>query len=130
MSRRRHKIILILVSLAMVISPLRGAFAMPDLMAADNGSHCQQMQDDSLSPARMIDMQLASSGNSDHMCENGCDGDCCDSACNACVHATIAITSLITSGGAIHANPPGTGAVYSVAGQFAHPPFRPPILQS
>jgi len=127
MRTQRQKFILILVTLALVISPLRAAFAMPMLPAADHGSHCEHMLDGSSSPAQMADMQASPADGSGHDCGKGCSGDCCDGACNTCVHSVIAIPGVITVNGAVQTNPPKTTISSGVTGQRVRPPFRPPI---
>jgi len=45
MNRNHRNLVLVLITLALVISPLRGTLAMPVMSADDNNAHCEQMQD-------------------------------------------------------------------------------------
>lgn len=98
MHRRTHKLLLILLTLALAVAPLRGAWAVPDTSpatATDSSTHCEQMQHGKASDTGMHaghDTAIESSG----PCSQDCSGSCCDGACSACVHATPAIPGTIT----------------------------------
>jgi hypothetical protein len=118
MSSRIRKLVLIVVTLALVIAPLRGALALPVMVLAGEPGHCQQMQDVAVD-------------NQDHKCDQGCDGDCCDGACNACTHGSIALSGSTTVTLDNHESHLNSRVSYGVSGRTVHPPFRPPIaLQS
>ena len=122
MSSRNRQLVLILVTLALVIAPLRGALALPVMTVADEPTHCQQMQDG---------MQAVAVDNQDHQCDQGCDGDCCDGACKACAHGSIAVSSPIAVTPDNHKSYLNSHISYGISGRTVHPPFRPPIsLQS
>jgi len=122
MSSRNRKLVLILVTLALVITPLRGVLALPVMTVADEPTHCQQMQDGT---------QDVAVDNLDHKCDQGCGGDCCDGACNACAHGSIALSGPITITSDNHESHLNSRVAYGVSGRTVHPPFRPPIsLQS
>ena len=127
MHNRTHKFLLILVALALAVSPLRGALAVSAFAPADDKSHCEQMQAELQSPGHMAAMQDAATDTRDHKCEQDCGGDCCDGACNACAHASIALLSTpsVTSGNLD--TPLNIIVSYGVSGRSIHPPFRPPI---
>ena len=124
MSRQRRNLFLILITLALVISPLRGVLAMPVMSADDNNAHCEQMQDQG-SPQSQI--KVSATDSAGHDCAQGCAGDCCDGACNTCVHSTVAIPGFTTCNAAVHVDPPKLDITRGFTGQFVHPPFRPPI---
>ena len=122
MSSRNRQLVLILVTLALVITPLRGVLALPVMTVADVASHCQQMQDG---------MQAVAVDNQDQKCDQGCDGDCCDGACNACTHGSIALSGPIPVTLDNHESLLNSRVTYGVSDRTVHPPFRPPIsLQS
>ena len=122
MISRNRKIVLILVALALVIAPLRGALALPVMTVADEPAHCQQMQDD---------VQAVAIDNQDLKCDRDCGGDCCDGTCNACAHGSIAVSGPITVTSDNHESHQNSRVSYNVFGRTVHPPFRPPIsLQS
>lgn len=122
-----HKLLLAIVTLALVISPLRGALAMPVMTAADGADHCAQMQDGTHSMAHIAGMQDSSTDYPDHACDQGCGGDCCEDACNACAHASIALSTTISVISHNHYTPLNITVSYGVAGRTVHPPYRPPI---
>ncbi len=127
MPDRTHKFLLIFLALALAISPLRGAFALPVPAAADDASHCEQMQDGMQSSAHVAGMQDTAVDSRDHDCKQGCGGDCCDGACNDCAHGSIALSGInsVTPGN-LYISPTLTVS-YGVSGRTVHPPFRPPI---
>lgn len=117
MDKRMHRLLLVLVTLALVISPLRGALAFPDLTALNGDDHCAQMPDGKHS---MADKQRDA-------CDQGCGGDCCDGACNSCVHGSIALAG---SAFVIPETPDRLLIIRAAPGFSArthHPPLRPPI---
>jgi len=124
MSRQRRNLFLVLVTLALVISPLRGTLAMPVMSADDNNAHCEQMQDHGSPQSQMAVPATDSTG---HDCAQGCAGDCCDGACNTCVHNAVAIPGFTNYSAAVHVDSPKLNTTRGFTGQFVHPPFRPPI---
>jgi len=102
MRRRTHKLFLILLTLALAVAPLRGAWGAADLSpaTASEGSttHCEQMQHGNPADAAMTGMHAGhdSATTDSAPCSRDCGGSCCDGACNACVHATPAIPGTIT----------------------------------
>jgi hypothetical protein len=92
MNRRMHKLLLLIVTLALATAPLRGAWAIPDIPATGTESHCAEMQQ------AMADMQQPATGadHSAHDCKQDCGGACCDDSCNACAQGTSAISSTTT----------------------------------
>jgi len=117
-----RKLVLLLVTLALAIAPLRAALALPVMVVADEPDHCEQMQEG---------MQDVAVDNQDHSCDQGCGGDCCDGACNTCAHGSIALSGPITITSDNHESHLNSRVAYGVSGRTVHPPFRPPIsLQS
>ena len=126
MNRNHRILVLVLIAMALVISPLRGVFAMPVMPAEDNNSHCAQMQDHGSSQSQVADLEPATE-DAGHDCAQGCAGDCCDGACNTCVHSAVAITGFTTCNAAVQVDPLKLDITRDFTGQFVHPPFRPPI---
>ena len=124
-NNRMHKFLLVIVTLALVISPLRGALALPVISPADGADHCAQMQDGMHS---MAGMQDPAADNPGHACDQGCGGDCCDGACNACVHGPIAVSSNVPVTSAAHKDLLVVNISRGFSGRTVHPPFRPPIF--
>jgi hypothetical protein len=86
MGKQTHKLLLLLLTLALAIAPLRGAWAIADIPVSETESHCAQ-----------LDMQLQHTDTgSTHDCKQGCDGACCDDNCNSCVHASSGISNSLT----------------------------------
>jgi hypothetical protein len=129
MSRLTYRILLVIVAAALALSPLRGVLALP-VSAANDTSHCVQMQNGMHSPDQLAGMQDTTADNSDHDCEQGCGGDCCDGACNACAHGSAALSSVIAVTSDIHNSTLNLTVSYGVPGRTVHPPFRPPIFLS
>ena len=127
MSKLTYKILLLIIASAVALSPLRGAFALPVIAAADDTSHCNQMQNGTHSRDQLAGIQDSTTDDSDHGCDQGCGGDCCDEACNNCAHGSIALSSVIAVASDIHDNPLNLTVSYAVSGRTVHPPFRPPI---
>ena len=122
-----RKFLLVIVGLALVVSPLRGALALPVSAAADDMAHCAQMQNGMHSPDHVAEIQDSTADNSVHVCDQGCAGDCCDGACSTCAHGSIALLTSIATILGIHDGPLGTAVSHSVSGRTVYPPFRPPI---
>jgi hypothetical protein len=99
MSKSARKLLLILLSLALAVSPLRGAWALPMTATADSESHCAQMQQDMNHADPVMGMNDGNTA-SGHPCNDDCNGNCCDSACTTCTHATPALsyTAFTTPG--------------------------------
>lgn len=120
-----HKLLLVIVTIALVISPLRGALALSVTSAADGAGHCAQMQDGMHSMAGMHD---STADNPDHACEQGCGGDCCDGACSVCVHGPVAVSNNVVVISDLHDNILNFKISRDFLRRTVHPPFRPPIF--
>ena len=99
MSKRTHKLLMVLLSLALTVSPLRGAWALPMTATADSESHCAQMQQDMNHADPVMGMNDRDT-DTGHPCNDDCNGSCCDDACTTCTPATPALsyTALVTPG--------------------------------
>jgi len=98
MSIRTHKLLMILLSLALAVSPLRATWALPMTTAVDVDSHCAQMQQDNHTADSIMAMDDSNTG-AGHPCNSDCNGSCCDEACTSCAHATPALsfTAFVTT---------------------------------
>lgn len=116
MDKRAHKFLLLLLTLALAIAPLRGAWAIADIPVAEIASHCAQ-----------LDMQHQDTGTgAAHDCKQGCDGACCDDSCNSCVHVTSGISNSLTLTAAITAPPHDITPPVSFSIRTVIPLLRPP----
>lgn len=88
MSQRMHRLILILVALALATAPLRGTLALPAPASTGEESHCASMQHAASMPGMHHPDNTSEDG---QPCKAGCTGDCCDNACNSCVHPATAL---------------------------------------
>ena len=126
MSRRTHKLLLVLTILALVMTPVRSAWSMSmPAPAEDAPSHCDQM--DSQHAGHMAGMDADnSSDSSDHQCNDGCDGSCCSGNCNACAHSVISLPGSVNATSDLQ----NTRWTSSLAAVYPHrtlsPPLRPP----
>lgn len=127
MSNRIRKLLLVIVTIALVVSPLRGALALPITAAADGTDHCVQMQNAMHSHVYMDEMQNSTADDSDHDNDQCCSDNCCDGSCNTCAQGSIALSSHIVTASDIHDNLLNKTISCSVPGSTVHPPFRPPI---
>ena len=81
---RLQKLLLVLITLALAIAPLRGAWALPDIPAVDNESHCAQMQHAIPDIVSMVSMSHDNDAGAPD-CKQDCNGSCCDDTCSTCV---------------------------------------------
>ncbi len=101
MRTRTHKLLQVLLALALAIAPLRGAWAAPDMTAPaatdSSPAHCEHMQHgkpaDNAAHGMHAGHNVAMQNSGP--CDHDCGGSCCDASCNACVHATPAIPGAI-----------------------------------
>ena len=127
MDRRLQKLLLVIITLALAIAPLRGAWAIPDIPATDNESHCAQMQHAIQDTGSMADMQQPESGTNPALdCEQGCDGSCCDDTCNTCVPGTSAISGTLTLIPEVAGQPHNEVIPVAFSGHTVIPLLRPP----
>jgi len=99
MSKRTHKLLMILLSLALAVSPLRVTWALPMTTTVDVDAHCAQMQQDNHAADSVMATDDSNTG-AGHPCDDNCNGSCCDGACTSCAHATPALsfTAFVTPG--------------------------------
>lgn len=125
MSIKTNKLLLIFMILALVITPLRGAWAFATPAAADIAPHCDQMG----SPANAMQAGMHhpdTTSGSDHQCDHGCDGDCCDGNCSACAHSVVSLSNTITVSRPLHDSPLTVPFPASFPHRTVIPPLRPP----
>ena len=122
-----HRLLLLLLSLALAMTPLRGALGHISLTTASSEHHCTQMSHGMHSPGKPVNHPaMPDSGDSGHDCSRGCNGTCCTGACT-CVHAAMAIpvslwTVLLLTTAARH-----TRLFPGFTQRSLPPPFRPPV---
>ena len=124
MNKRMHRFLLVFVTLALVMSPLRGVLALPVITAAEDADHCAQMQDGTHSMAAMHDSKADNPGTA---CDQGCGGDCCDGACNSCLHGSIALADNAVVTPEMHDKLLIIRVSSGFSARTIHPPLRPPI---
>jgi hypothetical protein len=118
-----HKLILILVALALAAAPLRGTLAWPAPASGDEESHCASMQHTAAMPGMHHLDDTAKDG---QPCKAGCTGDCCDNACNSCVHpATALLDGDLTSASPNHPPLKNTLSIH-YSDRTVIPLLRPP----
>jgi len=126
MDKRIQKLLLVLITLALVALPLRGAWSIADFPATDTESHCAQMQH-AQDTGPMADMQHPEYGaDAARDCEQGCSGNCCDDTCNTCVPGTSAISSTLTLSPEVAGQPHNEVIPAAFSGQIVIPLLRPP----
>jgi hypothetical protein len=120
MSIKTNKLLLALMILALVITPMRGAWALSTTATVDNTPHCAQMD----MPAG--EQQLDTASEPGHQCPAGCNGDCCDGDCNACAHSVVSLSNTV----AVSLNSHDNSLAVLFSATFPHrtiiPPLRPP----
>lgn len=127
MDKRIQKLLLVLITLALAVLPLRGAWSIVDFPATDTESHCAQMQHAMQDTSVIADMQQHESGDSAaRNCEQGCDGSCCDDACSTCVPGTSAISNTLALTSEVSSTPHNKVIPVAFSGQIVIPLLRPP----
>ncbi len=91
MSKRTHKLMMILLSLALAVSPLRATWALSMTATVDTDAHCAQMQEDKNAADSVMAKDDRNTGYG-HPCNNDLDGASFDGACTSCAHATPALS--------------------------------------
>jgi hypothetical protein len=125
MSIKTNKLLLAVMILALVITPLRGAWAFATPASTDDMSHCDQM--DMSSTAMQADVHHPdTTPETGHQCETGCNGDCCDGSCNACAHIVISLSNTIVVSQNLHNTPLSVTFPVSFPHRTIIPPLRPP----
>lgn len=125
MSIKTNNLLLVLMILALVITPLRGAWAFSTPATVDSTPHCDQMVMSSTAMQDEVHL-LDTATETGHPCETGCNGDCCDGNCNACAHSVVSLSNTIVVSQNLHNTP--LSVIFPVT--FPHrtiiPPLRPP----
>lgn len=124
MKTRTGKLLLVLAVLALVVSPVRGAFALHALPCADEAAHCAGMHHGmhanthaSASSGHMVD-------GSGHCAGHGCDGTCCH---GTCVHPPVALIGAVPRIPAVGGDDLQLPVIPRFARLAVSPLFRPPI---
>ena len=125
---RLRTLLLIALTFALAIAPLRGALAIAALATTDTDSNCAEMMHiKSLSDSNTIQHQHATQSNKTDDCCQDCGGDCGDSSCVNCVNITTAILYTVS----LFPDSHSTTQTVPVTASFPHgnfsPPFRPPV---
>ena len=111
-----QKLLLLFLTLALAIAPLRGALAIVDIPVTMSESHCAQ-----------ADIQHQDTGaSSTHDSKQECDGACCDDSCNNCVHVTSGISKTLTLAAAVTGPPHAITIPVSFSVRTVIPLLRPP----
>jgi len=124
------RLLLILVTVALVAAPLRGSFALPVPAAADEAEDCAHLQDGMQGMVHATDRHEAGAGQPDPGCDPGCAGDCCGGKCGTCAHASIALPGATLAIAGRYSRFHSVPVLQHCAGRTVHPPFRPPIILS
>jgi hypothetical protein len=127
MSKQANRLVLVLLALALLVSPLRSTWAMSTQDTADSGSHCAQMQDNT--PSADTHHPLSANdadSDPDKTCNGCCDVDCINMDCNACAHAASAIADILTVLTATPVAPASTLFAHNYSERTVIPLLRPP----
>ena len=123
-----NKCLLLLLTLALAVAPMRALWAIPASDATDTNDHCAQMQGDTQAAESSASL---SSGNvdtgSEHACNGCCGSDCTASNCNTCAHGASAIFSLVSASPEVPVSPLNINFVHSYSERIITPPLRPPL---
>jgi hypothetical protein len=125
MPTKTNKLLLALMILALVITPLRGAWAFATPSAADIAPHCAQMDPPVNAMQAGMHHPDTTTGN-DHQCDHGCNGDCCDGSCNACAHSVVSLLNTIVVSRHLHDSPLTMPFPVTFPQRTVIPPLRPP----
>jgi hypothetical protein len=125
MSIKTNNLLLVLMILALVITPLRGAWAFSTPATVDSTPHCDQM--DMSSTAMQADVPYpGTTPENGHQCETGCNSDCCDGSCNACAHSVVSLSNTIVFSQNLHNTPMSVTFPVTFPHRTIIPPLRPP----
>lgn len=124
MHTRLDKLLLLMVTLALAVAPLRGTLAFPaGAVDEEMSSHCASMQHgDAMTPTHHPDVS-ADSGKS---CPDGCNGDCCGMACSSCAPPVSALLDGNAPAAAIQHPPMPAATPSRFTDHTIHPLLRPP----
>ena len=120
MVAKPDSLLLALIIIAVVIAPLRGAWAFAEPAGNDSLSHCAQMD----MPAG--EQHPGTAADTGHQCETGCDGGCCDGNCNSCAHSLISLLDSTVAMPHSFGTPFNTPIPASFPHRTPIPPLRPP----
>ena len=127
MTTRLRTLLLLIITLALAVAPLRGALALPAVASSDTESHCAEMMHSMPAADNNTQQQATTTDSQTEDCCQQCDGTCADSNCADCVHSSIAIANSI----AIHPELHDTAQTSPLLVRFPpgnfSPPYRPPV---
>jgi hypothetical protein len=124
MDGQTEKFLLVIVILAVVLAPLREAFALTTVLSAGDRSHCTGMQHLMHSKMAAEGIWHSPGGCAGHCCSHGCDRTCC---AGACVHAPVALTGATARVSDARGHDLHTVIPHHSPGPTSSPLFRPPI---
>ena len=128
MSTRMHKCLLIMITLALAVAPMRALWAIPASVTTDTNDHCAQMQGGTqpTDSSNSLSSHNVDTG-SDHACNGCCGSDCNAANCNACAHGASAASSIVSASPEIPASALNANFVQSYPERIITPPLRPPL---
>ena len=125
---RLRTFLLITLTFALAVAPLRGALAIATPATADTEPDCAEMTHamPSADSTTIHHHDSAQTGKTDDCCQD-CDGTCGDSNCIDCVNATTAILDNLPVLPDSHGTPQTMPLLLSFPPGNFSPPFRPPV---
>jgi hypothetical protein len=123
-----HTLLLITLTFALVLAPLRGALAITALSTADSNNHCAEMMPSmpATDSAATQHHAVTQDSNTEDCCQQ-CDGSCADSNCVNCVQSTIAIANIVSLYPDSHSRAQISPLLVSFPQGNFSPPYRPPV---
>ena len=125
---RLRTFLLITLTFALAVAPLRGALAIATPATADTEPDCAEMTHamPSADSTTIHHHDSAQTGKTDDCCQD-CDGTCGDSNCVDCVNASTAILNTDSLLPEYHSTTQTLPVVVSFPPGNFSPPFRPPV---
>ncbi len=122
MHNPKFKFLLVIVAIALVILPMRGALALPMIADADNMQYCAQMNMQTTDLLTVMQQQDAAAKNS-YKCDQDCDG-----ACSVCPHTAPTLSDSVFIKPELHHTPRNAMFLVSFPESTVIPPLRPPTF--
>ena len=127
MTHRLRTLLLLFITLALAVAPLRGALALPAIASTDSDSHCAEMMHSMPAADGSTQQQATTPDKQTEDCCHQCDGSCADNNCADCVHSSIAIANSIASNPELHNTAQTSPLLVSFPPGNFSPPYRPPV---
>jgi len=122
-----QRLLLLLLAIALAMTPLRGALGHIPLSMAPSEHHCQQMSQGMHSQGTTVTHHaMPGVDDSGHDCCRSCNGSCCAGACS-CVHAAMAIPVSLATLPLLATTAPHTRLFPGFTRRSLPPPYRPPV---